>query len=54
MSDPSILLNWNTPFNDQKVFMLDQVINAMYQGSNQEVLSSLNFSLESDGQQPSK
>ena len=37
MSDPAILLNWNSSFDDQKVYMLDQVINAMYNGSNQEV-----------------
>lgn len=33
MSDPSILLNFNTPFDDAKVQMLDKVTNAMYYGN---------------------
>jgi hypothetical protein len=42
MSDPAILLNWQIPFDDNKVFLLDKVVNAMYNGTNQEVSFNIN------------
>jgi len=32
-----ILLNWETPFDDQKIVILDQVVAAMYQKNPQDV-----------------
>jgi len=40
MSDPRILLNWQIPFDDAKVQLLDSVVNAMY-GTNQQDVSTL-------------
>jgi hypothetical protein len=38
MSDPaSLLLNFQTPFDETKLQVLDQVTNAMYSGNNQDV-----------------
>jgi hypothetical protein len=37
MSDLNILLDWNTPFSEQKIRMLDQIVAAMYGGNNSEV-----------------
>lgn len=36
-NDPSVLLNWNTPFDQQKIQLLDTVVAAMYSGNNQNV-----------------
>lgn len=37
MSDPALLLNWQIPFDDNKVILLDNVVNAMYAGNNKDV-----------------
>ncbi len=39
-SDPAmILMNNQTPFDQEKLYALDQVVNAMYTGNQQQVKS---------------
>lgn len=37
MNDPAILLEFSTPFDDNKLFLLDKVVNVMYTGSPNDV-----------------
>lgn len=36
-ANPQVLLDWSTPFDDFKVQVLDNVVNVMYSGKNQDV-----------------
>lgn len=36
-ADPTILLDWSTPFDQFKVKVLENVVNVMYSGSSQNV-----------------
>lgn len=37
MNDPAILLDFSTPFDDNKLLLLDNVVNVMYTGSPNDV-----------------
>ncbi len=41
MNDPAILLNWSIPFDNNKIILLDQVVNAMYGQSAQDVSTTI-------------
>ena len=36
-SDPTILLNWGIPFDQNKINVLENVLQVMYTGSSQDV-----------------
>lgn len=39
MTEIQTLLDWNLPFDDTKLKILDQVVTAMFSGSNQDVIN---------------